>query len=177
MKPMGAASLANALTRNSSLRSLNLSGNRLGGDGVQVLFAAFGAERGLNNTLRVLGLAENDLGADRDTVNTVCQSIVKNKTLHSIDLHGNALGDEGAVALAPVVGGTAVLRVLDIGDAGIGPIGVTALMGAVKSNTSLQVLGLRNNQVGVEGAARLADELKRDRFSELDFCELNIYTS
>jgi Ran GTPase-activating protein (RanGAP) involved in mRNA processing and transport len=121
VQPMGAASLANALTRNSSLRSLDLSSNKLGGAGVQVLFAAFGTEKGLNNTLRDLGLADNDFGKDRDTINTVCSSIVQNQTLHPMNLQDNKVGDESAVAIAPVVRRTGVLRKLNIGGADIGP--------------------------------------------------------
>jgi hypothetical protein len=190
------------LTRNATLRSLDLTANGLGAAGAAVLFAALGTGRGQNRTLQTLSLADNHIdllstpltgggtgggggcgGASSSTVHQqeeLCrqhlQLVAQNRSVESLDLSGNRLGDDGVVMIAPLVGGAAngKLRSLRLAGAGLGPAGVTALMAALKANTALQVLGLTGNELGVEGAARVAEELKRDYFSELEYDELSV---
>ncbi|MFF0967529.1 gala protein [Streptomyces sp. NPDC003703] len=75
----------------------------------------------------------------------------------------NAIGDEGATAVARAVGsGPHGLHTLYLGCNRIGPDGVTALAGALAADTTVRALWLKRNPVGDDGARALAALLRRN---------------
>ena len=78
-------------------------------------------------------------------------------------LHGEKIGDDGAVALAKELGTDRNLKLLDLWSNGIGPAGAGALATALASNTVLQKLYLNENAIGPEGAASMAKAITTNR--------------
>ena len=68
-------------------------------------------------------------------------------------MQGNAVRDDGAVALASMLETSACpLKTLGLGDNSIGDVGARALADALYRNTSVTSLALWNNQVAAGGA-------------------------
>ena len=81
-----------------------------------------------------------------------------------LNLCGNgAVGDAGAVALAPAFGTSdshfCALTSIDLSRCGVGDAGAAALGRALETNRELQVLRLSGNAVGDAGAAAVAAAL------------------
>ena len=78
-----------------------------------------------------------------------------------LDLSRNAVGPEGAKAIADALRVNAPLTLLNLGGNKVGDDGATAIAQAVKSNTTCKLaeLGLNNNGIGTAGAEALADML------------------
>ncbi|KAI4877557.1 hypothetical protein NFI96_028584, partial [Prochilodus magdalenae] len=89
----GAQALAHALSKNTSLLSLNLRLNRLGDEGGQALAQALLK----NNTLLNLNLAANEL--TEPTATALSHTLVQNSTLRNLNLSCNRLGVDGGKAL------------------------------------------------------------------------------
>nr|XP_002132102.1 dynein regulatory complex subunit 5-like [Ciona intestinalis] len=89
----GAKAIAFALTKNSTLQSLNLRLNRLGDEGGQVLCKALLK----NNTLKELNVASNEL--TEPTAAILSQVLQSNTSLTSMNLSGNRIGVDGGKQL------------------------------------------------------------------------------
>ncbi|MBA2649379.1 MAG: hypothetical protein H0U75_07250 [Legionella sp.] len=83
--PHGAKTLAGALEFNTSLRLLNLSGNRIGDEGAIVLAEALK----VNSSLRVLKLTGSAIGYKG--IKALADALVGNTTLLSLDLTNNKI--------------------------------------------------------------------------------------
>ena len=77
-----------------------------------------------------------------------------------LNLWGNGLGAEGAVAVADGIKINTVLTKLYLQSNELGPKGARAVADAIKINTVLQVLDLGDNGLGAEGARAVADSIK-----------------
>ena len=91
-----------------------------------------------------------------------------NTSVKSLYLSDNPIGDEGAKALAEMLGGNgaessgtvnATLECVDLYWCGIGPVGAQHLAQALCVNTSVKTLDRSDNPVGDEGAEVLAEML------------------
>ncbi|KAL2082731.1 hypothetical protein ACEWY4_022549 [Coilia grayii] len=89
----GAQALGHALSKNTSLLSLNLRLNRLGDEGGQAIAQALVK----NQTLLSLHLGSNQLS--EPTAIVLSQALAKNSTLKSINLSCNRLGVDGGKVL------------------------------------------------------------------------------
>ncbi|XP_043074549.1 dynein regulatory complex subunit 5 [Puntigrus tetrazona] len=89
----GAQALAHALSRNTSLVSLNLRLNRVGDEGGQALAQALVK----NGTLVSLHLGGNNLS--EPTAVALSQTLVENRTLKNLNLSNNRLGVDGGKVL------------------------------------------------------------------------------
>ena len=85
----GARSIAEFLTRNTSLVELNLSWNYIGAEGALALSSAVT----INSSLRILELGANKLGDEG--ARHMSAAIAQNSSLHLVDLSLNSITQEG----------------------------------------------------------------------------------
>ena len=97
-----------------------------------------------------------------DHIRTLLRNISYNKLkfIKNLDLQGNNIGSEGAVALADGLKSCNNLQTLNLYSNNIGAKGAIALADGLKSCNNLQELHLSNNYFGAEGTVALADGLK-----------------
>ncbi|KAJ8305623.1 hypothetical protein KUTeg_016168 [Tegillarca granosa] len=174
--------IAIALVVNSSVTSLNLSGNDIGKMGVLYVqrmmtenmsitemnlsdnnLRTFGAKAiGLmlmdNKVIKKLNISGNhftDLDAEYLT-----KRIVENANLKKFNISWNGFDDDGGVAFGDAIAGNNVLTDLNISCTRIGPVGFTAVMKAFKQNEVLEVLRIGKNNIPLEAAEAALELLK-----------------
>ena len=167
--PIGALYLAYALCVNNSVKTLKLSDNPLGDKGAWAfakMLGGDGEERGgtVNTTLEHVDLSDCNIGPEG--ARNLARALTSVKTLK---LSVNPLGDEGAKALAKMLGGNGgessgtvntTLEHVDLSRCSIGLLGVQHLAQALLVNTSVKRLKLSVNPLlGDEGAKALAEML------------------
>jgi hypothetical protein len=174
----------------NSLKTLDIGGNA-GGDRC-CPFVVSALKK--CTKLKRLGLSRNEIGADGAV--RLAPSIRDHACLTEIQLDGNRIGDRGVAAvatavrataaplqvlrlagnanltaasaksLAPAVGGSQTLKVLDLAKAAIGPEGVKSLCVALSDaggSTCLETLELGGCRLRAEGAKWVGDLLKNCR--------------
>ena len=77
-----------------------------------------------------------------------------------LNLGGNNIGDEGAIALADELKTNTSIKELELYVNDIGPAGATAIAKALEENKSLTTLNLNRNKIGPTGATSLAKTLE-----------------
>ena len=144
--------LAQALCVNTSVKTLKLSLNRLGDEGAKALaemLGGNGAESSgtVNTTLEHVDLSWCDIGPIG--AQNLAQALCVNTSVKTLKLSFNALGDEGAKALAEMLGGNGAessgtvnttLERVDLSYCNIGPVGAQHLAQALCVNTSVKTL-------------------------------------
>ena len=172
--PEEAQHLAQALRVNTSVKTLKLNGNhQLDGEGAKALAEMLGgnvAESSgtVNTTLEHVELSNCDIG--RVEAQHLAQALCVNTSVKTLDLSRNPLGDEGAKALAEMLGGNGAessgtvnttLEHVDLSSCNIGPVGAQHLAQALCVNTSVKTLDLSDNHLSDEheGAKALAEML------------------
>lgn len=96
---------------------------------------------------------------------------LKSTMVQTLGLAQNAIGDDGAKALAELLSNSGTLQRLAIGINSIGDEGAVALAAALENNSVLNRLYLQRNDVGEAGANALIAAVKRARlrgFTALD---------
>ena len=150
----------------SSLRTLRLSGNGLGGKGISQLALSL---KESSHGLSFLDLSSNQ--AREAGAQAICDWLLFDKTLQVLWLTSNSFGASGGQAFDGVLKFNYSLRELRLGGNELGDAGVKALAGGLGDNTSLQRLALDYNHVGDAGAEAIAEVLKKN--STLEFLALN----
>ncbi|KAF6265188.1 hypothetical protein COO60DRAFT_1692446 [Scenedesmus sp. NREL 46B-D3] len=149
---VGAAALAEGLKLNTTLQKLDLSGNAVDVAGAKALAEALAA----NTTLTSLTLSDNYISVEG--AKALAEALMQNKSLTELSIKGNELGDEGIEALATaLLAGKLVefnMYMNEVGDAGM-----AKLAPAFKECKSLKNLDLGGNDAGPDGAAALAEAL------------------
>ena len=101
----------------------------------------------------------------------LAQALCVNTSVKTLNLSFNYLGDEGAKALADMLGGNGAessgtvnttLEHVDLSKCRIGPVGAQHLAQALCVNTSVKTLDLSDNCIGSEGVKALAKMLGRN---------------
>ncbi|XP_048034866.1 NACHT, LRR and PYD domains-containing protein 12-like isoform X2 [Megalobrama amblycephala] len=156
----GCAALALALRSNPShLRKLNLSGNRLGDSGVELV------STGLENPYcKLEELRLMDCGVTDEGCAALASALRSNPShLRKLDLTVNNLGDSGVKIVSAVLKNPhCKLEELWFRKCGVTDEGCAALASALRSNPShLRELGLTGNKLGDSGVKMLSD-LKDD---------------
>ena len=147
------AALSQALTVNTSLTTLNLSGHSIGDEGATSLSQALA----VNTSLTTLDLSEKSIGAEVAT--SLSQALAVNTTLTTLNLSGNSIGAEGATSLSQALAVNTTLTTLNLSGNSIGAEGATSLSQVLAVNTSLTNLSLSFNHVGDAGATSLSQAL------------------
>ena len=149
----GATSLSQALAANTSLTTLNLSLNFIGAEGATSLSQALA----VNTSLTTLYLSHNSISNAGAT--SLSQALEVNTSLTTLDLSHNSIGAEGATSLSQALAVNTSLTTLDLSHNSIGAEGATSLSQALAVNTSLTTLYLSHNSIGAEGATSLSQAL------------------
>eukprot|EP00578_Thalassiosira_sp_NH16_P013116 CAMPEP_0181124652 /NCGR_PEP_ID=MMETSP1071-20121207/26602_1 /TAXON_ID=35127 /ORGANISM="Thalassiosira sp., Strain NH16" /LENGTH=962 /DNA_ID=CAMNT_0023209985 /DNA_START=207 /DNA_END=3095 /DNA_ORIENTATION=- len=144
----GAKLLARALTKNRTVRIVDLGLNPIGDDGARFLGMALRA----NDALEDLRLYNNKIGAEG--ARFIAEGLKENKTLKRIflgaDKGTNNVGDVGAGYIAEALKVNTTLLGISLGDNRIGPEGARLLADALRSNRTLRWLDLRSDRIGDE---------------------------
>ena len=149
----GAAAIADALrTENRTLKSIDLSGNMLGRDGVCALALLLRC----STPLEAIIIRSNGLEA-KDAVR-LAHALRENTALRTLALEHNYCRNEGAGALAWALMENRSLRSLQLGSNAITEEGLSDLVSMLRCNASLTQLTVRTSG-SVSG--RVANELAR----------------
>ena len=153
IRQSGASCLSDALIANSSLTSLCLSGNEIGDNGASCLSQALIANSSLT-TLDLRGCSISQSGAS-----CLSHALEANSSLRYFDLSRNSIGEDGAACLTQALKANGCLTNLDLSENGISKSGASFFSQVLLSNSSLTRLCLRENGIGVDAASRLSKAL------------------
>ncbi|CAM4639780.1 unnamed protein product [Leuciscus chuanchicus] len=166
----GFAALTSALRSNPShLRELDLTGNKLGTSGVNLLSGVLTDSQCKLETLRLRFCGVTDEGGA-----ALASALRSNPShLRELDLTGNKLGTSGLNLLSDGLKDPhCKLEILRLSDCGVTDEGCAALASALRSNPShLRELDLSGNKLGVTGVKLLSDVLK-DPYCKLETLRL-----
>eukprot|EP00051_Salpingoeca_urceolata_P033044 m.18594 g.18594 ORF g.18594 m.18594 type:complete len:653 (-) comp5752_c0_seq2:466-2424(-) len=117
-------------------------------------------------TLRHLALRRCSLGPEG--AEHIALGIVSlYRSVHTLDLSGNSLGDTGVAVIAASLATNVALKHMDLSENAITEAGAAALGGALKKNTSLISLRLSDNELGPTGIKHVAAGLAANPASAL----------
>ena len=139
---------------NTSLRSLNLSGNNLT-DGDIELFATILLE---NNRLRELNLSHNDFGDGAGSI--LGHAIGENESLEILDLSWNHFRHQSGIAILDGIRASSRLKKVNVSWNGFGNEGSFAASDILKNNNVLLDLDLSSNRIGLDGITAIAKGLE-----------------
>jgi Ran GTPase-activating protein (RanGAP) involved in mRNA processing and transport len=152
--PSSGPFLRSLLQSNPSLSRLDVSWNRLLGDGCCEFLSA-----GLQS-LQTLKLIGNDIGLRG--AEAIGEAIAVSSSLVELCLGSNKLGDDGVIFLARGLATNSSLRKLYLRDNGIGDRGIVELARALEYHP-LQYLALGRNLIGDVGAIELLTQSRNCR--------------
>jgi Ran GTPase-activating protein (RanGAP) involved in mRNA processing and transport len=171
-------SLADGLSKNKTVKWLDLNRNPLGQD-TQDVFFAFAKVLETSKTMTTLKLG----GTMMNTASAVCmvRSLLLNQSLEFLDLHDNDLQSAVGEALAEVVlnknlKSTATLQtVLIHNNPKLRSKGLMPFFRALKEDAVMTTLNLANTSIGDEGTIVLAETLhKNQTLTHLDLTNNDI---
>ena len=149
-----AESLARALVDNgSSLKRLEISGNKIGDKGIDHVANALST----NTLLEVLSVRKcdiSDLGAE-----LLARALAVNRTLETLDISHNNIGDNGITHIATILESNTTLELLSVERCGISDLGAESIASALAANSSLKKLVINNKNIGDDGIAHIAQLL------------------
>jgi len=151
--------LAEALEGNTTLESLSLVGNMLGGEGASIFCKPL---RG-NPCLSSLNIVANGLGPAG--AGALAESLSGNTALVELRLGDNLIGGPGTALLVPALCSCSALTLLDMRDNGIGDQGAVALADLLRSRPSngIKTLYLEWNGIETEGGDALLAAVRVNR--------------
>lgn len=156
---VGAKALAEMLKENCFISELDISENRIGMKGLE----SFG-EMLVENTslwsfrIENCGLHEGHL----------CKLLQGDRViLRVLNLKGNELGDEDAIAMGSFMERNKSLEELDVSWNAIHLRGAAALAKGLKANKTLRTLCLSRNNISNKGALKLGEALKINRYLQV----------
>ncbi len=153
--PEATSDLAAAVRGHPTVRQLWLKRNGVGDAGARRLAEVLGDTPGL----RTLDLVSDDLGPAG--IEALAEAMARPGVgLAHLFLDGNALGPDGAPALARLLRCATSLHTLSLSCNGLGDAGALALAEALADNTTLGGLDLASNDIGPVGAVALAEALR-----------------
>ena len=168
----GALAIAKSLVRMSNLKILDLQGNPITDNGASALIKTlkdlskdFLVYVTINNSLlnksNLIFLKESlDLICKGHDKKSLCTALKCCTYLQTLDLSGNNIGSNGAVALAKGLKHCTNLKKLYLHCNSIGSDGALPLAEGLKCCTNLHALNLSYNSIGSDGAVALAEGLK-----------------
>ena len=151
-------SLCRALSANSSMRLLDMSGCHL----TTSHFVCLGQllRHPIHCQIKKLNLG--GCGLTSDGVGEVVSGLSDNHSLRELVLWENQIGSEGAVAVATMLKTNSSLERLDLEWCGIGSSGGVELGAALERNKTLRDLGLSGNELGDDGVRGLSAGLENN---------------
>ena len=156
---MALNALARLMKHSKSIREYHLWNLNIQDVGVAMICDALDG----NDVIEDLSLESNDFAVEgARTLGRFLKS-GQNKTLSSLNLGFNRLGDEGVVALVDGLKSNGSLRKLFIGDCNISDDGAIALASLLEHGSHLKDLFLQGNGIGEAGLMAVANALKRNQ--------------
>ena len=145
----------------TSLEELNISRNTsLGPDGVIAISNS--------KMLKILAMYMCDIGPSGASA-IIAHYLLNNTSLEELDICNNAIGPDGAAAIATAISDNKTLKILQISNNNIGPSGASAIAHSLLNNTSLEELNICKNAIGPDGANAIAKSLtKNSSLNRLD---------
>ncbi|RNA23876.1 leucine-rich repeat-containing 45 [Brachionus plicatilis] len=136
--------ICNALINNSTVKSLELRGNNIHGEGTQHLAKVLRQ----NSSIISLTLEWNSLGLDEfNNFSKFCESLSMNSSLKFLDLRNNQINFNSALELSTVFENNKILQHLDLRWNNIGMVGAKGLLSALRKNFTLTKLELNGNNI------------------------------
>ena len=162
------ASIITGLSHNGSLTHLNISKSHF--DTANVVSLASVLQSHSKCTLTELRMRHSKINSEGAV--ELMTALSKNNTLKLLDLSHNPIGAhvEGVTAVAKLleeVGGDHSLTRLELRECNISGQGATKLAAALWKNSTLKHLNLNFNRIGVEGASSLSDMLQQNKSLEV----------
>ena len=154
---VGAIHLANALCINSSLITFKLGDNEVKNQGASALAEMLTRNQSLNN-LSLDHCSISQVGASH-----LANALYVNSALKFFDLMSNQIADQGAVAFAQMLTVNQSLKTVDMQQCNITELGAINLAEAVCINSTLTEISLTHNAIKDQGAVALAQMLTRNR--------------
>ena len=156
--------LFKAVCNNTSLKKLDISGNKLGVEGSVALAEMLSCNKSLTElNLELCGIPEGGL-------REIARGLLQNTSLKKLDISFNKLGMEESVALAEMLSCNKSLTELNLGWCGIPEAGLREIARGLLKNTSLKKLDISGNKLGMEGSVALAEMLSCNK----SLTELNL---
>ncbi|KAJ3367784.1 Leucine-rich repeat-containing protein 45 [Kappamyces sp. JEL0680] len=162
------SALSYSLAENSFFTKIVLADAFLGDDGAELALLTTGCIKlanalKSNATLTYLDLRGNSIRSDGAIA--LGQMLKVNNKLESLFLEWNCLGiwDNGIRAISEALSINETLRVLDLRNNKVGPESTQTMAHALKYNTSLRKLDMRWNSCGLLGGRAFADLLQCNR--------------
>lgn len=153
--PAGCRMVADALTRNTRVRSLLLGTDGIGDGGAGDVARLIEQ----NEHLEIVYLGCNKIG--EDGVAALAETLAENRSVRGLWLKRNPVGPAGAIALAQMLRRNRMLRTLDLVNTYPGLDGLTELVDALLSeNRTVERLYLGGNGIDAQGAVLLAKLLR-----------------
>ncbi|KAH7338228.1 hypothetical protein B0J17DRAFT_661550 [Rhizoctonia solani] len=151
----GVSYIAQVLKRNRTLKTLNLSDNRIEVQGLVQLAEALK----YNSTLTSLDLSNNSCSSPSlEGIHVLRNALTINTTLHHLSLSSTGLTSQGAIAIAEFIPDFPALQHLDLTSNSLDVAGVLALSVGLKVNYEMRCLDL-SIAPGEEEMARLCREI------------------
>ena len=151
-------SLCRALSANSSMRKLDMSGCHLTSSHCVCLGQLL--RHPIHCQIEELDLIE--CGLTSDGVGEVVGGLSDNHSLRELVLSGNLIGSEGAVAIATMLKTNSSLERLSLAGCGIGSSGGVELGAALERNKTLRYLDLSENELEDNGVRGLSAGLENN---------------
>ena len=143
-----------AIMKISTLKKLDISGNKISDDGAIRLSKCLSTE----GTLTELGLSENKISCKG--VSAIAKAMM-NTTIQKLDVSNNEISNDCTVALSKCLKTNTTLIDLDVSNNSISCKGVSAIAEALQVNsTTLQKLDISNCIAGDDGAIAFSKCLK-----------------
>ena len=165
---IGCASLSTmAVTGNSKLRTLYLSGNNIRGPGAMALAAAI-AKGGCG--LSRLHLSANRIGilGARGISVAVGEAEARRQQIDAAKATAEAAAAAAGTTLGTAFPTLQSMRELDLGGVHMGPTGCLAISNMVLTNQSLRVLSLSNNGINDRDLALFSQSISRNKSVPLE---------
>ena len=146
----GCQNLQFILKNNKSLVTLQLGGNKIGEDGLQLIAQGLSDN---NTTLLHLNLMNNYIcnGVGSTKLSNVLQSSSICSNLITLDLSVNAIGDSSIHKLSNALAHNTKLKELNLACNKIGDEGCESLANALITNVTLKKLWINRNKIGNDG--------------------------
>ncbi|ORC90356.1 uncharacterized protein TM35_000081540 [Trypanosoma theileri] len=170
-----ALSIINAIRSNSSLKNVNITNNYIGVDYLNEVEGLLLINQSPKEIRRLVvqiesndpSLTEISLSGgtgeeyyNNTSVRLLCQALLLNRTVLSLDLSRNVVGDTGVVFISEMLMTNATLTHLNLSENSITGRGARRLCDALRTNTSLEELNLSNNALYDDGVEAFPDMLK-----------------
>jgi len=157
---------------NSSLESLDLSGNRIQQPGAGHIKEILSSNPA---SLTSLNLSTNLLRRHGGCL--IAQGLHANTNLVVLDVSDNSIGDAGAIAFAALLEANTVLRELNLANNQIRKEGCVILAPSLIHNTTLMKLDLSKNPLGAYGGRVIVhayNNCKCEREMSFEGCDLSL---